>query len=172
MKLRPAAPTKANKSGLSLKQPAWVQASHEDDVDSIDILKSCQKPFVGIVISASGVSDKVPWLEFCSAASGGFANHILSFSRLIYFNKLYNLEHVPLRISQTESHISFAKDPEVRSTLCVHVHKNPYLSIFSFSSSIVSSMVYQLCEHLGLRMRMGNGLAERALMWQRCVFSK
>ncbi|KAH8118085.1 hypothetical protein DFH11DRAFT_1851073 [Phellopilus nigrolimitatus] len=64
VKLRPAAPTKSSSSSnsnlnSSLKQPAWVQPSVADDVDASEILKSCKKPFVGVVVCASGVSDKV-----------------------------------------------------------------------------------------------------------------
>ncbi|KAI5119449.1 hypothetical protein M0805_008386 [Coniferiporia weirii] len=61
VRLRPAAPTKTTVVS-TLKQPAWAQSSADDDVDAVDasaILKSCKKPFTGVVVCASGVSDKV-----------------------------------------------------------------------------------------------------------------
>lgn len=70
VKLRPAAPIKSSSSSnsnlnSSLKQPAWVQPSVADDVDASEILKSCKKPFVGVVVCASGVSDKVCLVQHC-----------------------------------------------------------------------------------------------------------
>ncbi|KAL5485961.1 DPB11_7 [Sanghuangporus weigelae] len=59
VKLRPAAPTKSSKSGEPSTQLTRLHSSIQDDVDSTEILRSCKKPLVGVVICGSGLSDKV-----------------------------------------------------------------------------------------------------------------
>ncbi|KAL5526618.1 DPB11 [Sanghuangporus sanghuang] len=59
VKLRPAAPTKSRKPGEPSTQLTRLYSSIQDDVDSTEILRSCKKPLVGVVICGSGLSDKV-----------------------------------------------------------------------------------------------------------------
>ncbi|KAL5504090.1 DPB11 [Sanghuangporus vaninii] len=59
VKLRPAAPTKSRKPGEPSTRLSRLHSSIQDDVDSTEILRSCKKPLVGVVICGSGLSDKV-----------------------------------------------------------------------------------------------------------------
>ncbi|KAL5525831.1 hypothetical protein ACEPAG_7168 [Sanghuangporus baumii] len=59
VKLRPAAPTKSRRPSEPSAQLIRLQSSIQDDVDSTEILRSCKKPLVGVVICGSGLRDKV-----------------------------------------------------------------------------------------------------------------
>ncbi|KAL5476416.1 DPB11_5 [Sanghuangporus weigelae] len=73
VKLRPAAPTKSRKPGEPSAQLTRLHSSIQDDVDSTEILRSCWKLLVGVVICGSGLSDKVNLYQQASHISSAKA---------------------------------------------------------------------------------------------------
>ncbi|EJD06504.1 uncharacterized protein FOMMEDRAFT_165286 [Fomitiporia mediterranea MF3/22] len=59
VKLRPPDRVRSKTADVSLKNSVYAQSLEAHELDFTEIIKSCKKPFVGVVVCASGISDKV-----------------------------------------------------------------------------------------------------------------